>query len=151
MSKEQIQELRTRIAADNVKLKQEIAQRAEMRARGEIDDLPLIRKTYIPEVEEETPLLPRVQGTMTREASAQWNAWLHTGIRNALTAHDDQFRAHLTARDEMICGLVAEVVGREVKKLHELIGSLRAEVNVLHGVTKGQIVDLKGKTKDAAA
>ncbi len=43
-----------------------------------------------------------------------------------------------------------EYVGKQMKKLHEEIGSLRADMNVQVGIAKGEIALIKKGESDAA-
>ncbi|QHP70995.1 hypothetical protein EI171_29110 [Bradyrhizobium sp. LCT2] len=151
MSTIDFKSLRAQLAADSVRSKAELQQRIEMRERGDFDD-QIIHKTYQPEPEPAAPAAPpRLQGVMSPEMAAQWNGWLHASVSNALAAHSGQLHAHLTARDETICKLVGEVVGREVKKLREEIGVLRAQTTLLETVAKHRIIALPTKSKSNAA
>jgi hypothetical protein len=76
-----------------------------------------------------------------------WNRWFAESFHN-------HFAENIARNNEMLVDVIGEEVGAldnaVVKKLQTEIGSLRAELEVLRSIVRGEVTSIKGKSSDAA-
>jgi hypothetical protein len=74
-------------------------------------------------------------------------------VRATKARLDSYFAESITQNNEMLVDVIAEENHEMVKaiiKQREEIGSLRAELEVLRSIVRGEVTSIKGKASDAA-
>jgi hypothetical protein len=79
---------------------------------------------------------------MDAATQAQWNAWCEAHIARALAAHDAAF-------DQVLAKVISEERKRARRHVAKELGQLRAEIEILRSIVRGEVRTLKGNV-DAA-
>jgi hypothetical protein len=114
----------------------ELIERNAERQRDAERQRPVVRKIY------ESP--PMQQNRMDSTTDADWQRWADGKIAAALERYDEEMT-------EAIGEALGEIRKRLRTEFAAELGQLRADVEVLRGIVKGEIASIKDKGKADAA
>ena len=117
-----------------------------------VQSAPLIHKTLDSNSVERQPQ----QAVMSEENARAWHAWADEKISSAISLYD---KTVVVAHDQLVSEIEAEFRAAdemltkqqgEIEALRTELAALRADVNIVQAITRGEITSLKAKSTDAA-